>query len=68
MSVKLTAIIESENVIYFHDGKWKTAPDDLGEYWGFEMVEEIKFERLMDGVKPPEGLYKINITVEKIAD
>ncbi len=63
---------ESKTVIettgHFKDGKLKTHPNELGEWYGDETCKEINFNREIENIGVPNGEYKITITLERVSN
>jgi len=66
MVIKIESKMVVETTAHFHDGKLKTKPCDLYEWYGDETCKELDFNSEIEKVSLPEGEYKITITLEKV--
>ena len=51
---------------HFHNGKLKTHPCELYDWWGNETCEELDINSEIKKTTLPEGEYKITIIFEKV--
>lgn len=68
MDIKTESKMVIETTAHFHNGKLKTHPCELYEWWGGETCEEVDFNSEIEKVTLPEGEYKVTIILEKIND
>lgn len=66
MDIKTESKTVIEIAAHYHDGKLKTAPCELYEWWGDEICQEINFSEITRDIKLAEGEYKVTITFEKV--
>jgi len=61
---------ESKTVIetkgHFENGKLKTHPCKIGDFYSYRWCEEININREIEKASIPNGEYKITITLERV--
>jgi len=66
MNIKTDCTMRVETTAHFHDGKLKTHPCSLYEWWGEDTCKELDFNSKIEQAALPEGEYKITIILEKV--
>lgn len=66
MDIKVESKTTIETKGYFNDGILKTHPCELGDWYGDEICQEVRFNSIIDDMGLPKGEYRISITFERI--